>query len=69
LLFFFYLHAIDNHRMFNGVCSSEFFSYTMLILYLFWFQMCGNGVRCFARFIAELENLQGTHRYDIAASF
>ena len=25
--------------------------------------MCGNGVRCFARFIAELENLQGRHRY------
>jgi diaminopimelate epimerase len=25
-------------------------------------EMCGNGVRCFARFIAELENLQGTHR-------
>jgi len=25
-------------------------------------QMCGNGVRCFARFIAELENLQGTQR-------
>ncbi|ONM01367.1 Diaminopimelate epimerase chloroplastic [Zea mays] len=25
-------------------------------------EMCGNGVRCFARFIGELENLQGTHR-------
>ncbi|KAG9147865.1 hypothetical protein Leryth_003466 [Lithospermum erythrorhizon] len=24
-------------------------------------EMCGNGVRCFARFIAELENLQGRH--------
>lgn len=27
--------------------------------------MCGNGVRCFARFIAELENLQGRHRYGL----
>ncbi|KAL8129766.1 hypothetical protein V2J09_018921 [Rumex salicifolius] len=26
-------------------------------------EMCGNGVRCFARFIAELENLQGTHSF------
>ncbi|XP_028556746.1 diaminopimelate epimerase, chloroplastic-like isoform X2 [Dendrobium catenatum] len=25
-------------------------------------EMCGNGVRCFARFIAELENLHGTQR-------
>ncbi|PWZ43562.1 Diaminopimelate epimerase, chloroplastic [Zea mays] len=25
-------------------------------------EMCGNGVRCFARFIAEIENLQGTNR-------
>ncbi|XP_023156857.1 diaminopimelate epimerase, chloroplastic [Zea mays] len=25
-------------------------------------KMCGNGVRCFARFIAEIENLQGTNR-------
>lgn len=28
-------------------------------------EMCGNGVRCFARFIAELENLQGTHSFKI----
>nr|CAB3462362.1 unnamed protein product [Digitaria exilis] len=28
-------------------------------------EMCGNGVRCFARFIAELENLQGTHSFTI----
>ncbi|XVE96822.1 hypothetical protein REPUB_Repub02eG0256100 [Reevesia pubescens] len=27
--------------------------------------MCGNGVRCFARFIAELENLQGKHRHGL----
>ncbi|KAJ4885252.1 hypothetical protein Rs2_35345 [Raphanus sativus] len=26
-------------------------------------EMCGNGVRCFARFIAELENLQGKHSF------
>ena len=25
--------------------------------------MCGNGVRCFARFITELENLHGNQRY------
>lgn len=25
--------------------------------------MCGNGVRCFARFIAEIENLHGKQRY------
>uniref|UniRef100_A0A804N5J3 diaminopimelate epimerase n=1 Tax=Zea mays TaxID=4577 RepID=A0A804N5J3_MAIZE len=28
-------------------------------------EMCGNGVRCFARFIAEIENLQGTNRFTI----
>ncbi|CAN6576405.1 unnamed protein product [Malus baccata var. baccata] len=28
-------------------------------------EMCGNGVRCFARFIAELENLQGKHSFKI----
>ncbi|CAH2064216.1 unnamed protein product [Thlaspi arvense] len=28
-------------------------------------EMCGNGVRCFARFIAELENLQGQHSFTI----
>jgi len=28
-------------------------------------EMCGNGVRCFARFIGELENLQGTHSFTI----
>ncbi|KAK4783698.1 hypothetical protein SAY86_008072 [Trapa natans] len=28
-------------------------------------EMCGNGVRCFARFIAELENLQGKHRFTV----
>ncbi|KAL9247750.1 hypothetical protein vseg_021148 [Gypsophila vaccaria] len=28
-------------------------------------EMCGNGVRCFARFIAELENLQGRHSFTI----
>ncbi|KAI4964825.1 diaminopimelate epimerase, chloroplastic [Hordeum vulgare subsp. vulgare] len=28
-------------------------------------EMCGNGVRCFARFIAEVENLQGTHSFKI----
>ncbi|KAJ1265912.1 hypothetical protein BS78_08G109800 [Paspalum vaginatum] len=28
-------------------------------------EMCGNGVRCFARFIAELENLQGTSSFTI----
>ncbi|VVB02498.1 unnamed protein product [Arabis nemorensis] len=27
--------------------------------------MCGNGVRCFARFIAEIENLQGKHSFTI----
>eukprot|EP00262_Sarcandra_glabra_P000574 TRINITY_DN1068_c0_g1_i1.p1 TRINITY_DN1068_c0_g1~~TRINITY_DN1068_c0_g1_i1.p1 ORF type:complete len:358 (-),score=42.65 TRINITY_DN1068_c0_g1_i1:347-1420(-) len=28
-------------------------------------EMCGNGVRCFARFIAELENLHGTQSFTI----
>ncbi|KAJ3680834.1 hypothetical protein LUZ60_015323 [Juncus effusus] len=28
-------------------------------------EMCGNGVRCFAKFIAELENLEGTHSFTI----
>ncbi|KAL0922449.1 hypothetical protein M5K25_006437 [Dendrobium thyrsiflorum] len=28
-------------------------------------EMCGNGVRCFARFIVELENLHGTQRFRI----
>ncbi|KAL2898319.1 Diaminopimelate epimerase chloroplastic [Bienertia sinuspersici] len=28
-------------------------------------EMCGNGVRCFARFIAELENLHGKHSFTI----
>ncbi|KAJ3683995.1 hypothetical protein LUZ61_013159 [Rhynchospora tenuis] len=28
-------------------------------------EMCGNGVRCFARFIAELENHQGKHSFTI----
>ncbi|KAH0912008.1 hypothetical protein HID58_035329 [Brassica napus] len=29
-------------------------------------EMCGNGVRCFARFIAEIENLQGKNRYSLS---
>ncbi|KAK3407049.1 hypothetical protein EUGRSUZ_K03171 [Eucalyptus grandis] len=28
-------------------------------------EMCGNGVRCFARFIAELENLSGKQRFTV----
>ncbi|CAI0472575.1 unnamed protein product [Linum tenue] len=28
-------------------------------------EMCGNGVRCFARFIAELENLHGNHSFKV----
>ncbi|XP_022766179.1 diaminopimelate epimerase, chloroplastic-like [Durio zibethinus] len=28
-------------------------------------EMCGNGVRCFARFIAELESLQGKHSFTV----
>ncbi|KAK3226448.1 hypothetical protein Dsin_006310 [Dipteronia sinensis] len=28
-------------------------------------EMCGNGVRCFARFIAELESLHGNHSFTI----
>ncbi|CAO2816185.1 unnamed protein product [Amaranthus hypochondriacus] len=28
-------------------------------------EMCGNGVRCFARFIAELENLHGRHSFTV----
>ncbi|CAM8931662.1 unnamed protein product [Rhodiola kirilowii] len=28
-------------------------------------EMCGNGVRCFARFIAELENVHGRHSFTI----
>ncbi|KAL8509097.1 hypothetical protein ACS0TY_016332 [Phlomoides rotata] len=28
-------------------------------------EMCGNGVRCFARFIAELENLQGKQSFTV----
>lgn len=25
--------------------------------------MCGNGVRCFAKFVSQLENLHGRQRY------
>lgn len=28
-------------------------------------EMCGNGVRCFARFIAELENIQGKKSFTV----
>ncbi|XP_020522828.1 diaminopimelate epimerase, chloroplastic isoform X3 [Amborella trichopoda] len=28
-------------------------------------EMCGNGIRCFARFIAELKNLQGSQSFTI----
>ncbi|KAJ0983960.1 hypothetical protein J5N97_002316 [Dioscorea zingiberensis] len=28
-------------------------------------EMCGNGVRCFARFVADLENLHGTQSFTI----
>ncbi|XP_020579655.1 diaminopimelate epimerase, chloroplastic [Phalaenopsis equestris] len=28
-------------------------------------EMCGNGVRCFARFVAELDNLDGIQRFRI----
>ncbi|KAH7512981.1 diaminopimelate epimerase, chloroplastic [Ziziphus jujuba] len=28
-------------------------------------EMCGNGVRCFARFVAELENLQGRQSFTV----
>lgn len=28
-------------------------------------EMCGNGVRCFARFIAELDDLQGKHSFTV----
>ncbi|KAL5711017.1 diaminopimelate epimerase [Ranunculus cassubicifolius] len=28
-------------------------------------EMCGNGVRCFARFIAELEGLEGKHSFTV----
>ncbi|XP_057801438.1 diaminopimelate epimerase, chloroplastic-like isoform X2 [Salvia miltiorrhiza] len=28
-------------------------------------EMCGNGVRCFARFIAELENLHGNQSFNV----
>ncbi|KAJ4786767.1 Diaminopimelate epimerase [Rhynchospora pubera] len=28
-------------------------------------EMCGNGVRCFARFVADLENHQGKHSFTI----
>ncbi|KAL9257089.1 Diaminopimelate epimerase, chloroplastic-like protein [Drosera capensis] len=28
-------------------------------------EMCGNGVRCFARFVAELENLHGIQRFTV----
>ncbi|KAG0464718.1 hypothetical protein HPP92_018882 [Vanilla planifolia] len=28
-------------------------------------EMCGNGIRCFARFISELENLHGIQRFKI----
>ncbi|XP_068644260.1 diaminopimelate epimerase, chloroplastic-like [Aristolochia californica] len=31
-------------------------------------EMCGNGVRCFARFIAELENLSGTQSFIVHTS-
>ncbi|XP_042517443.1 diaminopimelate epimerase, chloroplastic-like [Macadamia integrifolia] len=28
-------------------------------------EMCGNGVRCFARFIAELDNIKGKHSFTV----
>lgn len=28
-------------------------------------EMCGNGMRCFARFIADLDNLQGKHSFTV----
>ncbi|KAM7273487.1 hypothetical protein ACFE04_028151 [Oxalis oulophora] len=28
-------------------------------------EMCGNGVRCFARFVADLENLQGRQSFTV----
>ncbi|XP_078429326.1 diaminopimelate epimerase family protein [Wolffia australiana] len=28
-------------------------------------EMCGNGVRCFARFISEINNLQGRHSFTV----
>ncbi|KAF5179935.1 Diaminopimelate epimerase, partial [Thalictrum thalictroides] len=28
-------------------------------------EMCGNGVRCFARFISELDDLQGKHSFTV----
>lgn len=28
-------------------------------------EMCGNGVRCFARYIAELENIHGKHSFTV----
>ncbi|KAL6184000.1 hypothetical protein ACLB2K_045408 [Fragaria x ananassa] len=28
-------------------------------------EMCGNGVRCFARFITEIENLHGKQRFTV----
>ncbi|XP_043695197.1 diaminopimelate epimerase, chloroplastic-like isoform X1 [Telopea speciosissima] len=28
-------------------------------------EMCGNGVRCFARFIAELDNIKGKHSFSV----
>ncbi|KAB1224007.1 Diaminopimelate epimerase, chloroplastic [Morella rubra] len=38
---------------------------TAILLTIFDMLMCGNGVRCLARFIAELENLQGKHSFTI----
>ncbi|CAJ1896814.1 unnamed protein product [Sphenostylis stenocarpa] len=28
-------------------------------------EMCGNGVRCFAKFVSQLENLQGSHSFTV----
>ncbi|XWS73437.1 hypothetical protein CRYUN_Cryun02cG0128700 [Craigia yunnanensis] len=31
-------------------------------------EICGNGIQCFAKFIAELDNLQGTHSFTVHIS-
>ncbi|MFS7951456.1 putative diaminopimelate epimerase [Helianthus anomalus] len=31
----------------------------------FYYQMCGNGVRCFAKFISDLNNLNGRQSFTV----
>lgn len=58
----FFISIFAKKSVHYGSCYHELFHIYFSSIMYFMFQMCGNGVRCFARFIAEVENLQGTHR-------